>query len=557
MSWSCQRCRQPLLLHPSVSSDLDLNQSAYDLIQDSFIAPRHAFTSSKFSSSPSKAPLQTRNDAASTSKTTAETTSDVNSLSARLAASSALFDLLSHPPPSRTDKSSSSASRSSKKTLNLCKTASTSTVIDHPLCKACTDTLLDIMDGQMSEVRAQRHSYLAFEDELRRYNVLPPSSRQQRRSSSSSSSVNTQQEDESGVSAAAHQAQMAEECDRLQKEISQLLADESSALSELESAEAARLSVEAELAAIAEEEAALEQEEERFWSSYSYHSLALCKLEEERASLAMALTHDKNLLTRLQSTNVYTDAFCIGHSGGIATINGLKLGRLPGQPVEWNEINAAWGQTALLLDVLARKLGIAFKGYRLIPKGSFSVVYRYENSKSQHASSASTCSNSNSSFLPAPSQSAVNESHADVKAQEGGAEDESGKNAEKAVYELYGSSEWQIGRLLQSRRFDHAQTGFLACLKQVLDKAEREDQGGFRAPHGINKDKIGEASIRLQFGSDETWTRALRHVLVSCNRLLLWMIEREKKGCKGGDGTGVDAGGRVTMNGRHVSLRQA
>jgi hypothetical protein len=31
----------------------------------------------------------------------------------------------------------------------------------------------------------------------------------------------------------------------------------------------------------------------------------------------------------------------------------------------------------------------------------------------------------------------------------------------------------------------------------------------------INKDRIGEASIRLQFGSDETWTRALRHVLLT------------------------------------------
>ncbi len=40
MSWSCQRCRQPLLLHPSVGSELDLNQSAYDLVQDSFIASR-------------------------------------------------------------------------------------------------------------------------------------------------------------------------------------------------------------------------------------------------------------------------------------------------------------------------------------------------------------------------------------------------------------------------------------------------------------------------------------------------------------------------------------
>ncbi|SPO28976.1 related to Beclin 1 [Ustilago trichophora] len=540
MSWSCQRCRQPLLLNPSVSSDLDLNQSAYDLVQDSFIAPRHASTSHKPSGS-SKASAQAKDNsthAESGSNNAGEGPSDANSLSARLAASSALFDLLSHPPPVRSGRGSPSTSRSTKKTLNLRGASTSSTIIDHPLCKACTDTLLDIMDSQMSQVRAQRDSYLAFEAELRRYKALPPSARANlRRRGSSSSSVNTEMEEDAEGSAAAMQEQHREECASLQREISQLLSDEMTALSELKEAEAARLDIETQLAAIAEEETALQQEEERFWSQYSSHSLTLSKLEEEKASLAMAVEHDKELLARLQSTNVYTDAFCIGHSGGIATINGLRLGRLPGQPVEWNEINAAWGQTALLLDVLSRKLNIAFRGYRLIPKGSFSVVYRYEDARSQHYSSAS----SSSSFLP---HSSANETAESAEGEETG--------GEKAVYELYGSSDWQIGRLLQSRRFDHAQTGFLACLKQVVDYAAREDPS-FQAPHAINKDKIGEASIRLQFGSDETWTRALRHVLVSCNRLLLWMVEREK-GLAGGDGGLV--GGRISINGRDVGTRQ-
>ncbi|SPO27833.1 related to Beclin 1 [Ustilago trichophora] len=542
MSWSCQRCRQPLLLNPSVSSDLDLNQSAYDLVQDSFIASPHASVSHKPSGS-TKASSQakdTTTDAASGSDNAVAGPSDANSLSASLAASSALFDLLSHPPPVKSGRGSPIASRSSKKSLNLRGVKSSSTIIDHPLCKACTDTLLDIMDQQMSQVRAQRDSYLAFEAELRRYKVLPPFARVDRqRRGSSSSSVNTEREEGAEESAAAMQKQQREECASLQREISQLLSDETTALSELQEAEAARLDIEAQLAAITEEESALQQEEERFWSQYSSHSLTLSKLEEEKASLAMAVAHDKELLARLQSTNVYTDAFCIGHLGGIATINGLRLGRLPGQPVEWNEINAAWGQTALLLDVLSRKLTIAFRGYRLIPKGSFSVVYRYEDARSQHYSSVS--SSSSSAFLP---HSHGNETPDSAEGEESG--------GEKAVYELYGSSDWQIGRLLQSRRFDHAQTGFLACLKQVIDYAAREDPT-FQAPHAINKDKIGEASIRLQFGSDETWTRALRHVLVSCNRLLLWVVEREKRAA-GGDG-GL-AEGRVSIKERDVGARQ-
>lgn len=43
-------------------------------------------------------------------------------------------------------------------------------------------------------------------------------------------------------------------------------------------------------------------------------------------------------------------------------------------PVEWNEINAAWGQTALLLSCLAKKVGMEFQKYNLVPYGSYSYI---------------------------------------------------------------------------------------------------------------------------------------------------------------------------------------
>lgn len=49
------------------------------------------------------------------------------------------------------------------------------------------------------------------------------------------------------------------------------------------------------------------------------------------------------------------------HSGQFGTINNFRLGRLPSVPVEWNEINAAWGQTVLLLHALANKMGLTFQ----------------------------------------------------------------------------------------------------------------------------------------------------------------------------------------------------
>ena len=58
------------------------------------------------------------------------------------------------------------------------------------------------------------------------------------------------------------------------------------------------------------------------------------------------------------------------------TINGLRLGRVPGIPVsitlpflteiyrkqvEWAEVNAAWGQTLLLLYTIVRTLDYKFE----------------------------------------------------------------------------------------------------------------------------------------------------------------------------------------------------
>lgn len=53
--------------------------------------------------------------------------------------------------------------------------------------------------------------------------------------------------------------------------------------------------------------------------------------------------------------------FLSRHSGQFGTINNFRLGRLPSVPVEWNEINAAWGQTVLLLHALANKMGLRFQ----------------------------------------------------------------------------------------------------------------------------------------------------------------------------------------------------
>jgi beclin 1 len=68
-------------------------------------------------------------------------------------------------------------------------------------------------------------------------------------------------------------------------------------------------------------------------------------------------------LERLKRANVFDDAFHIHFDGHFGTINGLRLGTLPSQKVEWTEINAALGQACLLLAALARRCGFKFTKY--------------------------------------------------------------------------------------------------------------------------------------------------------------------------------------------------
>ena len=68
----------------------------------------------------------------------------------------------------------------------------------------------------------------------------------------------------------------------------------------------------------------------------------------------LQMEHSAAHLKRLQQTNVYHDVFRIWHDGAFGTIGGFRLGRTADTPVEWDEINAAWGQTVLLLKTMAQ-----------------------------------------------------------------------------------------------------------------------------------------------------------------------------------------------------------
>lgn len=91
-------------------------------------------------------------------------------------------------------------------------------------------------------------------------------------------------------------------------------------------------------------------------------------------SLDCQTTYTQTQLDKLKKTNVFNATFHIWHAGHFGTINSFRLGRLPSAPVDWSEINAAWGQTTLLLSALARRVNLKFDKYKLIPFGNHSYI---------------------------------------------------------------------------------------------------------------------------------------------------------------------------------------
>jgi hypothetical protein len=62
--------------------------------------------------------------------------------------------------------------------------------------------------------------------------------------------------------------------------------------------------------------------------------------------------------TLLSNVEVVYGLFDLRHDGPFGTISGFRLGRTPEVAVEWDEINAAWGQAVLLLHTMAQVVGL-------------------------------------------------------------------------------------------------------------------------------------------------------------------------------------------------------
>ena len=463
-----------------------------------------------------------------------------------------------------------------ERAMRLFEILSARSDIDHPVCVECTEMLIEGLQTRLQHVTKERDAFVEF---LKKVNDDVPTEDEKRRA---------------------------------EAELRARQQQEEAAYAELVELEREKAAVDREIAALEDEARRLDVEEEVFWRERNAFTLQLSDFQSERDSVNTRFDHDARQLEQLRRTNVYNDSFCIGHDGYFGTINGLRLGRLPGQAVDWAEINAAWGQTLLLLATVAEKLSFTFDGYRLRPMGSTSRIERVESAAHPSPSASATRRRPGSSDRlddqqdeedPRGSEQGNVRAH-DSRRSTTTTATASGSHRSRqqqqpshqptkiTVLELYSSSDViPIGRMFQHWKLDHAMVAFLECLRQLGDYVERqttlEAAGGSRpslhsaaskkhqaatpsphspsrssssakstlpkstarapsppsttttipgsgshstaaAPHAkiislpytIKKDKIADASIKLAFNDDETWTRACKYTLTCCKFLL-------------------------------------
>jgi beclin 1 len=122
----------------------------------------------------------------------------------------------------------------------------------------------------------------------------------------------------------------------------------------------------------------LVEEEFQWWHLLNDLTLDRHIFEEARDTASAKMEAIDRSIQSIKNHNILNDVFYIWYNGPFGTINGFRMGQLPAStcPIEWNEINAGFGETALLLNTLAGMIGMDFEGYKIVPLGNFSKIIR-------------------------------------------------------------------------------------------------------------------------------------------------------------------------------------
>ncbi|XP_062938960.1 beclin-2 [Cynocephalus volans] len=312
--------------------------------------------------------------------------------------------------------------------------------VDHPLCEECTDTLLEQLDAQLAATELESQEYGRCLD------------------------TNEQVGQEA-----------------LQTELGHLQQEEARLARELQDVDANLARAAAELEAAQAETAELQQWERQVQRDFMALEWQQLGLQDELRSMENQLRHARDQLHQLKETDVFNATFKIWEEGPLGVINNFRLGCLPTVPVSWNEINAAWGQTALLLLSLANAIGLQFQRYRLVPCGN----------------------------------------HSYLRSLTGG-------STELPLFCCWGRA------VFSGDRFDRAMQAFLDCMQQFKEEAGKGEQGlsmpyKIHVGKGLLEDAGGSRecySITTLLNTEERWTKALRLMLLNLKWSLTWVSSK-------------------------------
>ncbi|URE18005.1 beclin 1 [Musa troglodytarum] len=340
-----------------------------------------------------------------------------------------------------------------KRVFNI---ATSQTQVEQPLCLECirllSDKLLEEVEDVNRDIEAYESCIQRFEMES--YDVL--------------SEADFMQE----------KAKIEEEERRLQAEIEEI--------------ERQCFEANAELNEIQMKCKEFEELEERYWHEINSFQFQLISHQEERDALLAKVEGSQALLELLKRINVVSDAFSISREGEFGTISNFRLGRLPKIRVEWDEINAAWGQACLLLHTIAQHFQPKFLYLSTDLYLFAQFIYRIK-------------------ILPMGSYPCLLDNN---------------NNA----YELFGPV-----NLFWSSHYDKAMTLFLTCLREFAEFANLRDQENntppekcFRLPYKIENDTVGNYTITRSFNKQEHWTKALKYTLCNLKWVQWWSVAKSR-----------------------------
>ncbi|KAI6214089.1 Beclin-1-like protein [Aphelenchoides besseyi] len=196
----------------------------------------------------------------------------------------------------------------------------------------------------------------------------------------------------------------------------------------------------------------------------------LAQQSEENRSLNAKINYATEHRKQLSRTNALNMAFFIWTDGEYGTINGLRVGRLANDHVEWLEINAAFGQMALLLSIMCQHANLKLERNEIVSCGSHSFIR-----------------------VTKPDKKVVE-------------------------CRLYGTGPWKPESWLFVDCFVQLETR----LKELFPAMERI------LPYKLMDDKIidqdSQLRMLMQFNSEERWTKAMKCLLLNLKRAMSILV---------------------------------